>query len=180
MANYVTPYVLVNPRESMGRVRGGYDSGLAASSQYSIGDLVEINGSGNVQKCTQTTPANILPLGVVSTDFSVSPLDSTRHAYWTDRGVPVDTLPERHVVVFTYQDATADGSDDTFQTADLASVRSQEQRELIFNATENVLTIRDGTTNPNVQMLYVVEGGEVGDTNVRVACRILDDFRLGA
>jgi hypothetical protein len=55
-------------------------------------------------------------------------------------------------------------------------VRAQASRELEYNTAEEVLTIRDGTTNPNVKMKYVFRG-EPGDSNVQVACEILPTFR---
>jgi hypothetical protein len=174
---YVAPHPLLNPREPMGRGRGGWNPTASAAQQWERGDLVEVNATtGFVNKCVQTTPANILRLAFAAAPYDIGPLDTTRYGYYTDRGVPLDALRDGHLVVFTYQDATADGSDDVFQEGDLAAVRAQASRELKYNTAEEVLTIRNGSTNPNVKMKYVFRG-EPGDSNVQVACEILPTFR---
>lgn len=175
--SYVTPHPLLNPREPMGRGRGGWNATAAAAAQWDRGELVEVNAStGFVQKCTQTTPANILRLAFAAAPYDIEPLDTGRYSYYTDRGVPLDALRDGHLVVFTYQANTADASNHEFVAGDLNAVRAQANRELIYNTAQGVLTIRNGTTNPNVKMKYVFRGG-VGDSNVQVACEILKAFR---
>lgn len=174
---YVTPHPLLNPREPMGRGRGGWNASATSAQQWERGDLVEIDAStGLVRKCSQTTPANILRLAFAAAPYSVEPLDTTRYGYYTDRGVPLDALREGHLVVFTYQGNTANTSNHVFLAADFNAVRAQVSRELVFNGTEGVLTIRSTSTNPNVKLKYVFRG-EVGDSNVQVACEILSAFR---
>lgn len=173
--DYVVPFFLLNPRESMGRTRGGYDESLAEGSRFKFGDLVEIV-SGDVIKCVRTTPANITPLGVAGQDW-----DQRRFAfdYWKENGIPVETFPKRHIAIFTFQHDANNNANHEFAAANLNSVRANESRELAYNDEVDVLTIRNGTTNPAVKMLYVFRGG-VGDSNVQVACEILESHRMGA
>lgn len=173
---YIKPHPLLNPREPMGRARGGWDATAAAADQWERGDLVEVDG-GMVQKCTvTTTAADVGRLAFASAPYDNEPLDATRYGYYTDRGVPLDTLRSGHIVVFTFQHDAADAADHEFTGANLNSVRDQEFRELAYNTAQEVLTIRDGSTTPHVAMKYVF-AGEVGDNNVQVACEILHDFR---
>lgn len=175
--DYVVPYPVLSARDSMGRARAQRNAALSGDSVYERGDLVEVDASGQLQKCTQTVPASIGRLGFAATDFDLSPLDATRHAYQTTRGEPIEVLPREHTVVLTFQGATANGSNHQFTEADADAVRQQAQREIVFNGTEKVLTIRAGTTNPNVRLKRVHEG-EVGDSNVRVEVSLLDAFRM--
>ena len=174
---YVVPYPILSARVSMGRARLQRNSALSGDSVYVQGDLVESDSSGQAQKCTQTTPASIGRLAFASTNFSLAPLDATRHAYQTTRGEPVDVLPKEHTLVFTYQGSTADGSDHVFTEADADAVRRQLNRELIYNTSEDVLTIRNTSSNPNVRLKRIHEG-VVGDSNVRVEVELLADFRM--
>ena len=175
--DFVAPFPLLNPREPMGRARAGWNSTASAAQKWEKGDLVEVSAStGFAHKCIQTTPASILRLAFAAAPYDIEPLDATRYGYYTDRGVPLDALRDGHLVVFTYQSATADASDDTFAAGDLAAIRAQASRELVYNTAEGVLTIRDGATNPTVKMKYVFRG-EVDDKNVQVACEILPTYR---
>ena len=174
--NYVKPHPLLNPREPMGRMRAAWNPSATTAEQWKRGDLVEVvAATGFVRKVVQTTPANILRMSFAAADYDVSPLGE-RYSYYTDRGVALDTLRDGHIVIFTYQGATANDEDHEFVAADLAAVQAQESRELVYNPDRGVLTIRNGGTNPNVKMRYVFKGG-VGDSNVQVACIVLPAFR---
>ena len=174
--SYVKPHPLLNPREPMGRMRAAWNPDASSAEQWKRGDLVEVVvATGFVRKVVQTTPANILRMAFAAADYDTSPLGA-RYSYYTDRGAPLDTLRDGHIVVFTFQAATADNSDHVFTAGNLASVQAQESRELIYNTDQEVLTIRDGSTNPNVKMRYVFKGG-VDDSNVQVACILLPAFR---
>lgn len=175
--DYVVPYPVLSARDSMGRARAERNASLSGNSVYEHGDLVEVDTSGQLQKCTQTVPASIGRLGFAASDYSLSPLDATRHKYQTTRGEPIDVLPREHTIVMTFQGATADGSNHEFVEADADAVRRQVEREIVFNATEKVLTIRNGSTNPNVRLKRIHEGA-VGDSNVRVEVSLLDAFRM--
>lgn len=176
--NYVKPHPLLNPREPMGRMRAARNPALASGSQWKRGDLVEVvAATGFVQKVTQTTPANILRMGFAAADFDIAPLNTTRYGYYADRGVPIDTVKDGHLVVFTFQHDTANTADHEFTATNLGSVQAQELRQLVYNTTTGVLTIRNGTSTPTVKLRYVFKGG-VGDSNVQVACEILPTFRL--
>lgn len=174
--SYVKPHPLLNPREPMGRMRAAWNPSATTAEQWKRGDLVEVvAATGFVRKVVQTTPANILRMAFAAADYDTSPLGE-RYSYYTDRGVPLDTLRDGHILVFTFQGGTANANDHEFTAADLAAVQAQESRELVYNTTRGVLTIRAGSTNPNVKMRYVFKGG-VGDSNVQVACILLPQFR---
>lgn len=175
---YVVPFPIISPRASMGRGRAQRNPSLTGTAVYQHGDLVEVDSNGQLRKCTQTTAANIGRLAFASTDYDLSPLDPTRHAYQAERGEPIEILPRDHTVVFTYQGNTSNTGNHVFTEADLDAVLSQAKRELVFNGTQGVLTIRNTSSNPNVILKRVYDEGQVGDTNVRVECQILDDFRM--
>ena len=174
--DYVKPYPLINPREPMGRTRGGYDASLTAASKWSGGDLVEVNSSGNVQKCTQTTPASVLKLAFAPAPYSIAPLNTTRYGYYTSRGVPLDTMRDGHLVVFTYQGSAADAANYPWTAGDDAAVKQNASREIKYNTAQGVLTIRNTSSTANVILKRVVQG-VVGDSNVQVAVEVAKAFR---
>lgn len=170
---YTHPFMLVDgDREAMEQRfdEGTYETGLAEANQYVEGDLVAFV-SGKVRKSVVTTPANITPLFFAGQDY-VQPFALQ---YWEDRGVPLNVIPQKNYVVFTYQDDAPDDDDHEFAAADLQAVLAGSRRELVYNTDEGCYTIRDGSTNPTVQ-LVAVHKGEVGDDNVQVIARILDPY----
>ena len=177
--NYVKPHTLLNPREPMGRMRAAWNPAATEAEQWKRGDLVEVvAATGFARKAVATVPANHLRLALAAADYDVSPLGE-RYSYYTDRGVPIDTLRDGHVLVFTFQGGTANSGDHEFTAGDLGAVQAQESREIAYNPDQGVLTIRAGSTNPNVKMRYVFKG-TVGDSNVQVACILLPAFRAEA
>ena len=177
--DYIKPFPLLNPREPMGRARGTRNPAVGAALEWERGDLVHVHPTaGDVRKVNITTTAtNVLRMAFAAAPFDIAPLDATRYGYYTTRGVPLDTVRDGHLVVFTYQNNAADAANHEFASGDLGAVRAGVSRELAYNTAREVMTIRDGTTTPHVKMRYVFKGA-VADSNVQVACEILPAFRL--
>lgn len=179
--DYIKPFPLLNPREPMGRARAARDATLTGAEVFERGDLVHVEATGgNAEKVTVTTTAtNVLRMAFAAGPWDIAPLDATRYSYYVHdtRGVPLDTVRDGHLAVFTYQADAADNANHEFASADMAAVRSGVSRELAYNTARNVMTIRDGSTTPHVKMRYVFKGA-VADSNVQVACEILPAHRL--
>lgn len=176
--NIVHPFALVNgDQEARGQkyVPGTYDDTLTGDSIYREGDLVSV-ASGKVLKSIITTPANVLPLYLAGADWA----QPFAKDYLLAQGVPLNVIFRDNLFVMTWQDASADGTPDELQAADKQAILQGARREIKFNADASAkcFTIRDGTTNPQVQLVDLFKG-DVGDVNVQVIVRLLDPY-LGA
>jgi len=156
-----------------------YDSTLAAGDQYEEGDLVTLDpadATPAVKKWTAAAANSKLALAGAKFDQPYA------KQYWLDEGVTINLIQQENYFIFTYQGATADGSDHEATAADIAAVQAGEVRDLKYNATEECITLRDssGTANtPQAKMVRVYKGG-VGDNNIRVLARISTDWLMGA
>lgn len=178
--NYVHPFMLPDgTEEAMDEVLLPYDSTLAAGDQYVEGDLVTMDPTDTPPACKKwTTAAANSKLALVGQKFS----QPFAKQYFLDFGVPVNIVEQENYFVFSYQDATADGSDHAATAANIAAIQAGEIRDLGYNATEGCITIRDssGTANtPQVKMIRVYKGA-AGDNNIQVLARILPDWLMGA
>jgi hypothetical protein len=180
----IHPFYLVNGElPAMEFRRANYDSALAGDDIYEQGDLVTVTG-GSVIRSRATAAASVTGLILSGQDWDqkdLPPADPNAGAnelhWFLKRGVPLNEIPEQNEFVFTYQGATADGTDHVFAQADLDAVMSGAKREILWNATEKSYTVRAGTTTPAVQLKRVFRGG-VDDKNVMVVARILEGALL--
>lgn len=167
--DFTHPFMLVDgDREAMEQRFAGFNDSLASAAQYVEGDLVEVV-SGEVTKSVRTTPALITKLFLAGQDYD----QPFALAYFRGRGVPLNVIPKKNLFVFTYQDDKNDTTPHEFAAGDLEAVLGGAERELAYNAEEECYTIRDGDTNPAVQLVGIWKGA-VGDNNVQVIARILD------
>ncbi len=174
--NYIHPFMLLDgDREAMEQRfdEGTFNDSLASAAQYEEGDLVEVV-TGTVTKSVRTDAALITKLFLAGQSYD----QPFALAYFRGRGVPLNVIPKKNLFVFTYQDDAIDTADHEFAAADLQAVLAGAERELEYNVERECYTIRDGDTNPTVQLVGIFKG-EVGDDNVQVIARILDE-RLGS
>lgn len=176
---YIAPAPLASGFEPARRTRAARDPDSLGSAEYKAGDLVYVDSGDNayVKKSVQTTAANLEKLAFAASDWDVGPLNTTRYSYWANRGVPLELIGDEQRVIFTYQGNAANGSNYVFTAADKIAVQSKALRDLLFNSTEGVLTIRNTSAVGSVRMVEIVDG-DVGDSNVRIACEIQPAFRL--
>lgn len=161
----VVPFPLTNRLNAADFVRGVYDDSLEGDEQYVIGDLVETPNGTVVRAIEDTTASAITNLAVVGQDWSMP----KAFPYFYDRGVPLNRIDRRDEWVFTLAgeyDATLQGL-----------VATNAQLDILFDAVEKALTVRNATTSPAVKLLRVFEG-VAGDTNVRVVVNFLESKLL--
>jgi len=180
--NYAFPYLLPDGQQpAMDELLAKYDSTLVGDNVYVEGDLITISAATGIVTKYNAVAAGSL-LGLAGADWS----QPFAKPYWLSEGVVINCLHRTHYMVFSYQaangGAVADGADALFAAADLAAIQAGAIRDLVFNATEKCLTLRDtvATLNtPQAQMISVYKG-IVGDNNVQVLARIQDSFLLSA
>jgi hypothetical protein len=170
---YTHPFMLVDGDVQAMEQRynpGTFDDSLTESARYLEGELVSVV-SGLVTKSVITTPANIQPLFLAGQDWE----QPFAKPYLRDMGVPLNVIPRNNFFVFTYQHDALNDANHEFAAGDFQAVVNGALRELVYNTVEGCYTIRDGSTNPTVQLVGIFKGA-VGDDNVRVIARILPDF----
>lgn len=143
--------------------------------QYVAGDLVTVvdsAGAATEDGLVKYTGSSLGRVGIAGRDWS----QPFAKQYFLDKGEPVELIPEANEFVFSYQGATAVGTDHTFTAADKLAVEQGAVRNAEFDATAGVkcVTIRGGSGTANVIQVRLLRifDGEVGDTNVRVVGRI--------
>lgn len=164
--------------------RADWDSTITRgdATEYVQGDLVYVTSGGKVNRAVAVA-ASMPKVALAGQDWyqpNLPPADPSAASgathWFLERGVPLNRIdPDSHVAVFTYKGATADGTAHTFLTADRQLVLAHTQVALKYDSVELCYVLSATTTNPNVEMLHV-EMGEVGDDNVRIACRILPAY----
>jgi hypothetical protein len=158
--NYVQPYALPDGSEE---------------ARDEIFAVYDDPADGTVKKWNAPVANN--KLGLAASKW----LQPFAKSYYLDN-VPVNIIEQENYFVFSYQGATADGSDHTATAAEIAAMLAGEVRDLHFNGTEKCATLADtvGTANtPQVKMIRAFKGA-AGDTNVQVLARISVDWLLGA
>lgn len=157
----VVPFPLTNRLDPADFVRGVYDDTLTGDAQYAIGDLVTVAADVVEREAEPTTASGITKLAIAGQPWSMP----KALAYFLERGVPLNRIRPTDEWVLTLTglyDATLQGL-----------VNSKDSLDVLFDATEKALTIRNATTSPTVKILRVFEG-EPGDTNVRVVVNFLE------
>jgi hypothetical protein len=162
----VVPFPLTNRLNAADFVRGVYDETHTGDEVYVIGDLVQTAPNGVVVRAAEPTTASVITnLAIAGQDWSMP----KAFPYFFDRGVPLNRIDRRDEWVFTL----AGAYDGTLQ----ALVARNAQLDILFNATEKALTVRNATASPAVKLLRVFEG-VAGDTNVRVVVNFLESKLL--
>lgn len=176
---YVHPFpILDGDREAMEFAMnpGSYNPSLATAAQYQEGDLVTVDSNGQVAKATPTTAtaAAAAELFEAGADYH----QPFAMQYLLDRGVPLNVIPQRNQYVMTYQGDAIDGADFTLSAGNLPALKTavaqHARRDVIYNATEGCLTVRNtSSANSKVTLLgFFGEEPQEGDTNPRVIVRI--------
>lgn len=127
-----------------------HDDSLTGDDIYTVGDLCVL-GSGNITtRLVETTPANVAGVFCAGHEWA-DPV--TIHPMYNELINPDE------VWIGTYQGSESDGTAGLLEAADLAAIQAMTPLEIDYNATEDVMTIRNGTTNPAVIPLGVYQGG---------------------
>lgn len=162
----VVPFPLTNRLDPADFVRGVYDDTHTGDEIYRIGDLVQTAPNGVVVRAAEPTTASVITnLAVAGQDWSMP----KAFAYFFARGVPLNRIDRRDEWVMTLTGL--------FNPTLEALVAANAQVDILFDATEKALTVRNATTSPAVKLLRVFEG-VAGDTNVRVVVNFLESKLL--
>jgi hypothetical protein len=158
----VVPFPLTNRLDPADFVRGGYNAGLTGDARYRLGDLVTTRAAAGVARSVEDTTASVVEkLAIAGQDWSMP----KAFPYFLARGVPLNRIDRRDEWVFTLQGE--------YDTDAQALVKANAALDVLFNATEKALTVREATASPTVKVLRVFEG-EAGDTNVRVVVNFIE------
>lgn len=157
----VAPFPLTNRLDPADFVRGEYDATLTGDARYVITDLVTVAADVVARSAEPTTASVITKLAVAGQSWSMP----KALPYFFARGVPLNRIDRRDEWVFTLAGL--------FNPTLEGLVTSKDSLDVLFNAAEKALTVRNATSSPTVKLLRVFKG-EPGDTNVQVVVNFLE------
>lgn len=166
---FIHPSPLNNRPGSRRKVEAFRNSGLTGTAIYKYGDLATLS-SGNTTRLVEATPANIANVLIAAHDWTNPPTVGKLYN---------ELIHQDDEFIATFQGGEADGSDGVFDAAAFTLVKQQTAVEMDYNATEDKMTVREGTTNPTVKLLRVFKGG-VGVANTIVVVKFLPARLAGA
>lgn len=149
------------------RSEGGlYDPDAVTAEQYVSGDIITLrNTDGIVKETEAATAGNIASLAVAGQNWLEPQAEGSRFDWWRERGVQFDIINEEDEWLMTLAG--------DFDAPAALAVRQQEQRDILFDATAGVLTVRATTSSVGVRLLRPFNGAVVGDTNIPVVVKFL-------